>query len=719
MSPRERRDRMVELQLARRGITDARLLEAFRAVPREAFIPEQLAEFAYDDTPLPIAEGQTISQPYIVAMTLEALALKASDRVLDIGTGSGYAAAVLSRVAKEVYSVERIESLAQTARERLARLGYDNVHVLCRDGTLGWAEHAPYDAIAVAAGGPEVPEALLAQLAPGGRLVIPVGADESSQVLVQVKRDLSGIYLTESLGKVRFVPLIGEQGWPEEGRIVRRSRTNQDDRALSKLVREAAQPIESIESASVESLMDRIGDARLVLLGEATHGTSEFYRMRARLSQELIERHGFNFVAVEGDWPDAMRVNRYVSDEPALSSKVRIAPFSRFPTWMWRNTDVSDFIEWLRGHNRGQSQRSKHAAFYGLDLYSMFTSIAHVVAYLDEVDPDAAGVARRRYGLLTPWQKHPAAYGKAVLVGQYESSEGAVVATLRDMLERRLEYARKDGERFFDAAQNARVVANAEAYYRSMYYASATSWNLRDTHMFDTLQALLDFHGPSSRGIVWAHNSHVGNARATEMSARGELNIGELCRVRFGPSVYTIALARTTGPSRRPRIGTSRCSGCASVPHTPTATSASVMTVGSPHSCCICVSPGEKRFETSCKPRGSSAPLASSTGRRLSSRATIFKRVCPCNSTSSSGSMKPMPSRHWRRSDRSCPKLQTPIRLDFEGRRSYPTSDDAARVGSGAKARNPSGIRLVASMMLLMSWCSNQVGASRCSGASQ
>jgi protein-L-isoaspartate(D-aspartate) O-methyltransferase len=177
----------------------------------------------------------------------------------------------------------------------------------------------------------------------------------------------------------------------------------------------------------------------------------------------------------------------------------------------------------------------------------MFTTIALVLGYLDDVDPDASRVARHRYGLLTPWQKDPSAYGRSVLTGRYESSEKAVVGILKDMLEKRLDYARKDGERFFDAAQNARVVANAERYYRAMYYGSHTSWNLRDTHMFDTLESLLSFYGPDSKGIVWEHNSHVGNAIATEMSVRGELNVGQLCRVKFGRNAYIIGFGTDHG----------------------------------------------------------------------------------------------------------------------------------------------------------------------------
>ncbi len=545
MSAVGERERMVTLQLAFRGIRDPRVLDAFRSVAREEFLPEELGEFAYEDSPLPIGSGQTISQPYIVAVTVDALGLRGGERVLEIGTGSGYAAAVLSRIAGEVYTVERLPALAEGARERLARLGFHNVHVLCGDGTLGWPEHAPYDAIAVAAGGPEVPRALLDQLAPGGRLVVPVGPDDTSQELVRVTR--SGDHLeTESLGGVRFVPLIGEQGWPEDvrERIARPTRKGPNPSALSRLIRETCEPVSGIDAASVDALLDRIGDARVVLLGEATHGTSEFYRMRAHLSRELIVRRGFDFVAVEGDWPDAMCVHRHVTGKPR--GPVAFTPFARFPTWMWRNREVDELVAWLRAYNE-ERDPFERAGFFGLDLYSMYTSLAHVISYLDRLDPAAARVARARYGMLTPWQQEPSAYGHAVLTGRYASAEAEVVAQLRDLLARRIEFAERDGDAFFDAEQNARVVAGAEAYYRTMYYGSAASWNLRDTHMFDTLEALLSHHGPESRGIVWAHNSHVGNARATEMSARGELNIGELCRTRFGAKAYAVGFGTDHG----------------------------------------------------------------------------------------------------------------------------------------------------------------------------
>jgi protein-L-isoaspartate(D-aspartate) O-methyltransferase len=208
--------RMVDVQLTQRGIDDRRVLAAIQSVPREAFVPKHLEEFAYEDTPLPIGEGQTISQPFIVAFTIQSLELRGGERVLDVGTGSGYAAALLARIAAEVYTIERVPSIAGSARERLSSLRIKNVHVVCGDGSLGLPEHAPYDAIAVAAGAPKPPAALMAQLAPEGRLVIPIGDDPSSQTLVRITRESETKFREDSLTDVRFVPLIGEQGWTDD-----------------------------------------------------------------------------------------------------------------------------------------------------------------------------------------------------------------------------------------------------------------------------------------------------------------------------------------------------------------------------------------------------------------------------------------------------------------------------------------------------------------------
>ena len=541
------RENMVRHQIAARGVRDDRVLEAMRAVPREAFLPEELAEFAYDDAPLPIEEGQTISQPYIVALMIAAIEPGEQDRVLEIGTGSGYAAAVLSRVVGQVYTVERHAPLADRARGRFRHMGYANIEVLHGDGSLGWPEHAPYDGIIVTAGGPHVPRQLRDQLAIGARLVIPIGPEPRLQRLVRVTRVSHEQFDEEPLGQVRFVPLVGEDAWDGPGIVPAGVSAPRGTRptTIAALIRESAEPIAGMGDVDLDPLLDRIGGSRVVLLGEATHGTSEFYQMRARITRELITRRGFTIVAVEADWPDAARVDRYARHGPAVQEGE--PAFRRFPTWMWRNAEVHDFVEWLRSWNADRRDPARRTGFYGLDLYSLFTSIAAVLRYLDEVDPDTAALARRRYACLTPWERSPAVYGRAALTGQYRTCAEPVTRMLRDMMERRLEYAVHDGERFLDAAQNARLVANAERYYRVMYAGQADSWNLRDRHMFDTLDMLLAFHGPEARAVVWEHNSHVGNAAATEMSGRGEFNVGQLCRERFGSGAFLLGFGTDHG----------------------------------------------------------------------------------------------------------------------------------------------------------------------------
>lgn len=540
---------MIDHQIESRGVRSQKVLDAMHKVPRESFLPEDLREFAYEDTPLPIQADQTISQPYIVAFMVEGLALEGGERVLEIGTGSGYAAAVLGEIADEVYTIERIEELATHAASVLADLNCDNVEVIHADGTLGLPEQAPFDAIVVAAGGPEVPESLKNQLKVGGRLVIPVGAYRDVQELVRVTRLSESEYQQEDLADVRFVPLVGEEGWkPKQKSIIEPARQVGEivptDEELKSLIARNCNPFDSIETADLDPLLDRIGDAELVLIGEASHGTSEFYKMRSRISRELIIKKNFKFIAIEGDWPDAARIDHFVRHFDTPPSEW--AAFARFPTWMWRNNDVREFVDWLRIHNTDKPLR-KRVAFHGLDLYSLYSSIRSILKYLDEVDPAAAQLARQRYGCLTPWQADPATYGRAALSGSYRSCEAEVVRMLRELATKHREYAEHDGERFLDAVQNARLVANAERYYRVMYYGSRESWNLRDNYMFDTLKILLDFHKPDNKAIVWAHNSHVGDAAATEMSSRGEFNIGHLCRKEFGDRVYSIGFGTDSG----------------------------------------------------------------------------------------------------------------------------------------------------------------------------
>src|SRR3954468_22151966 len=335
----ENRRRMVDRDIAGRGITDARVLAAMDKVPREVFVPDNLLEYAYDDSPLPIGQGQTISQPYIVALMMETAEVKAGDRVLEVGTGSGYSAAALAEMGCEVCTIDRHAELVRSAAVRLRELGYTGINLRSGDGTLGWPEEAPFDAIIVTAGGPEIPDTLSRQLKTGGRLVIPVGREERYQRLILRRRTGEDSFEDEDLGSVAFVPLIGAHGWKQKDeRAAERRRSPALPADTVGLIRAAAEALPDLDDPRFGRMFDRIADQRVVLLGEASHGTSEFYRARARITERLIREHGFNIVSVEADWPDAAHVDRYIRhrrqiglDEPA---------FSRFPTWMWRNEEV-------------------------------------------------------------------------------------------------------------------------------------------------------------------------------------------------------------------------------------------------------------------------------------------------------------------------------------------------------------------------------------------
>jgi len=545
---------MVRDHIHARGVRDEAVLNAMLKVPREAFVPEAYRDHAYADAPLPIGEGQTISQPYIVAYMAEALVLTGDEKVLEIGSGSGYAAAVLAKLCQEVYAIERIESLSITSAETLRSIGIENVHIRHADGSHGWPEAAPFSAILVSAGAPSIPQALKNQLAIGGRMVIPIGRDPRAQELVRITRVSEDEFVREDIADVRFVPLIGKEGWeldepeladefPHRRPRVVQTRPKLDD-GLPGLVSGAAEHFERLEELDLQPLLARIGEARIVLLGEASHGTSEFYRMRQRITRALIEQKGFRFVAAEADWPDAAQIDHYVCHKEAPPSSW--TAFARFPTWMWRNTDVRGFVDWLHEFNKEKS-REDRIGFHGLDLYSLYTSIRAVLKYLDEFAPELVDNARRRYACLSPWETDPAAYGHAAFTGRYRECEKPVLGVLVDLLKQR-ERINGDGEgAFLDAVQNAKLVANAERYYRIMYYGSRASWNLRDSHMFETLKSLLDHYGPDSKAVVWAHNSHIGDASATEMSSRGEFNIGELVRREFGERAYNIGFGTDHG----------------------------------------------------------------------------------------------------------------------------------------------------------------------------
>jgi erythromycin esterase-like protein len=321
---------------------------------------------------------------------------------------------------------------------------------------------------------------------------------------------------------------------------------------LTEIIHESAQPISGARS-DYDSLLEMIGDAEIVLLGEATHGTHEFYRERAQITKRLIKEKGFTAVAIEADWPDAYRVHQFVraeNDDPDAEGALR--GFKRFPNWMWRNADVLDFVGWLREHNDRLPDNETKVGFYGLDLYSLHGSIEAVLGYLKKVDPEEARRARARYSCFEDFGSDPQTYASTAIVGQ--TCEEEVIRQLIELRRRGAQYSGRAGNQaeddFFVAEQNARLVKNAEQYYRSMFHGRASSWNLRDRHMMETLEALRKHLGKMGRGqkvVVWEHNSHVGDARATQMAELGELNVGQLVRQAFGRKAVIIGFTTFSG----------------------------------------------------------------------------------------------------------------------------------------------------------------------------
>lgn len=316
--------------------------------------------------------------------------------------------------------------------------------------------------------------------------------------------------------------------------------------ALPDLIQDSSEHFTGIEAANLDGLLERIGDTQVVLLGEATHGSYEFYEMRARITRELVEKRGFKIIAVEADWPDASRIDHFVrgfDGRPMFTGR----PFAGFPRWMWANYSVLRFTRWLKDHNRRFASAADAVGFYGLDFYNMFGSIKVVLDYLQDLDPRAAESARRRYRCLSPWIHDPSTYGRDSRSSRYRTCENEVDAVLRQLLDKRELYEKLGEQRFFSAHQNARLVKSGERYFRTMHDDIPDSRKQRDYNMFVTLLAIMQHRGRAAKAVVWAHNSHIGDARATARSARGEFNLGQLVRETFGDNSYLVGFGTDHG----------------------------------------------------------------------------------------------------------------------------------------------------------------------------
>jgi erythromycin esterase-like protein len=317
------------------------------------------------------------------------------------------------------------------------------------------------------------------------------------------------------------------------------------DETLREGLKRSALPLARDED--LDPLLQRIGDARVVLLGEASHGTHEYYRWRDRISRRLIGEKGFSFIAVEGDWPDCHTLNRYVrgSDDAGESAEEVLHAFARWPTWMWANREVVELAEWLRAHNQSHPEVPP-VGFYGLDVYSLWESMDVVTRYLERVDPALAERARNSYGCFDPYEQDVQEYARATEVVPTDC-EDEVLETLLQLRRKGPDFRRDDAEAFFNAEQNALVATNAERYYRAMIRGGAASWNVRDRHMMETLERLLQHHGSQSKAIVWEHNTHVGDARATDMRRAGMVNVGQLAREAWGGEVVVVGFSGYQG----------------------------------------------------------------------------------------------------------------------------------------------------------------------------
>jgi erythromycin esterase len=337
--------------------------------------------------------------------------------------------------------------------------------------------------------------------------------------------------------------------------------------ALTDGVRRLARPLQG--AGDLDPLIEHVGDATYVLLGEASHGTSEFYTWRTEISKRLILEKGFSFIAVEGDWPDCYRVNRYVRgfENSGESAETVLHAFERWPTWMWANREVVDLVRWLRLHN-DRTHPERRVGFYGLDVYSLWDSMQAVVEYLERIDPALARAARRAYACFDPYHDDPQDYARATALVP-TSCEPEVVAVLQELRSRAPEYKGDGREAYFNAEQNALTARNAELYYRTMVRGGPSSWNVRDTHMVETLERLMTHHGPNARAIVWEHNTHIGDARYTDMARHGMVNVGQLVRERhdaegvllvgFGTHRGTVIAAEEWGaPMERMRVPNAR-----------------------------------------------------------------------------------------------------------------------------------------------------------------
>ncbi len=481
-------------QLEARGITESNILVAIKSVDRAEFIPLEQKNLAYEDLNIKINNNITIPRMFVLARWLQILDLKKEDSILLIGFDSGYLLEVISLLVKNVYNINANDNYLNLITNIFKKKSITNVHFKIGEPKNGWLEKAPFDKIFIANEMKEIP-----------------------------KKHISSNYF---IPKPQRIPYISQK--------------KVSDEKLISEIKSIYIPFSDIKKLNTKDILNRIGDAKIVLFGEASHGTSEFYLTRQKITKALIQEKGFNIIGSEADWPDMDIVNQYVQGNLKKEFKI---PFQRFPQWIWRNHEFLDFIEWLKTHNKNSSLKTH---IYGLDLYGLENAIHSIIQILETKNPELAKIAKKRYACISPYIEDPSVYGQLVLSGKLDTCEHEILEMLLTLLKER-EKLHTDKDLFYSLYQNARTVVDAERYYKITYYGGADLWNLRDLHMFNTLKSLISYHGNDSKAIVWAHNSHIGNALATQMYSRGEINIGHLCKETYGDLACNIGFGTHTG----------------------------------------------------------------------------------------------------------------------------------------------------------------------------
>ena len=521
----------IKRQLIAKGINNLLLLDAFQNIPDTFLFAETVNPYFYEKSDLTNSFDHAESRVIVIAKMLEQLQIKSEEKILLVGVESIYILIVLSKIYKNVYSIEPQDSCISSSLEMLKTMNISNVHIKNGNPIVGWNEKGPFNVILIAPEFNNLTEKLKNQLQIGAKLLAPVGPDWTHLILEIVTRNSSTDYNVSALRDCYFIPK--PKTLPKLGREAYSPREIIDEIGINSI------PFKNINEYPIDGLLERIGNARVVLIGAASHGTAEFYLTRQNITKALIEQKGFNIICTDNNWSDTEHTNNSIQNK--LNAK-NTSPLSRFPHWCWKNEEINSFLDWLTLYNK---QHNNSVGIYGLDLYGYEESIKLVIKYLQEIDPLLGQLAKKRYTkVIENFSKKT--YNKD------NKGTNNLACYDHEVLKILIDLLKKDNDlnhchSFFNAYQNANVVINADRHYQAMRFSSAESWNLRSLHMFHTLQSLLSYSGSDSKAIIWGHNADVGNAFATEVYANGEINLGHLCKEQYGDNSYHIGFGTHKG----------------------------------------------------------------------------------------------------------------------------------------------------------------------------